>query len=336
MFVEPAARGRGHGRRVLVRARGGGGRARLSARLRLDTAQSMTTRDGAAVPSGRATGATSRDYNGNRPKALVVLVERSALHSGRDRFLDRSNVPAEVSVDEVRRCASRRAACAAWRRGRPRRCPHRGADERAVGDRAGDVGVRRGEDVEPDGLDPVGSQRADQPLAQVSGAARDEDLHGRRAKHMSRNSPIAATSRLDAGPHRLRHAAERRRARRGARGDRAARWRTRGRRRSRPARMMPPRATSLGVPLAAAPGRARPSRAATRRRPAAAARGPRSGSPAGGSGSRHARRTSAAGRPGPGGEVLGGRGRVGGGVAARELGERRRRGRAAGRGRAAP
>ena len=53
------------------------------------------------------------------------------------------------------------------------RAPH----ERAVGDRADQRRVRRGQDVEPDDLGAVGGEHAAQRLAEVPGAAGDEDAH---------------------------------------------------------------------------------------------------------------------------------------------------------------
>ena len=60
------------------------------------------------------------------------------------------------------------------------RAPQRLLDEVAVGDRPDERRVRRGEDVKPDGVDPVGGQHAAQRLAEVSGAACHEDPHRRR------------------------------------------------------------------------------------------------------------------------------------------------------------
>ena len=54
---------------------------------------------------------------------------------------------------------------------------HHGAHERAVGDRPDDGRVRRREHVEPDDLVPLGAEDPDERLAEVAGAAGDEESH---------------------------------------------------------------------------------------------------------------------------------------------------------------
>jgi hypothetical protein len=54
---------------------------------------------------------------------------------------------------------------------------HRRADDRAIGDRAGDRGVGRLEDVQPHHLVAVAAEDADERFAEMPRAAGDQHLH---------------------------------------------------------------------------------------------------------------------------------------------------------------
>ena len=114
-----------------------------------------------------------------RPNALVVLVNTKRADAGRDRLLEQVERAGDVRVDEVLPgVASRRAACAASRRAAPRRRPATARRATlAVGERPDEVGVGRGQQVGAADVLAGVAQDADERLAEMARAARDEDPH---------------------------------------------------------------------------------------------------------------------------------------------------------------
>ena len=113
-----------------------------------------------------------------RPNALVVLVKTNRLTPGRDRLLEQVERAGDVGVDEV----------LAGVRADVRLVQRRRVDDRV--DAASTARTSARSAIEPatsvygearmsspTASIPSAAQRADQPLAQVAGAARDEDLH---------------------------------------------------------------------------------------------------------------------------------------------------------------
>ena len=121
-----------------------------------------------------------------------MLVKTKRPDAGGDRLLEQGQRAGDVGVDEVLAArASRRAACAAWRRGRRRRRPRIAprTSSRSATEPTTDVYGRR-EHVEADGV----GQDAHQRLAEMTRAAGDEDPHVIRIITASRPSPKAGNS----------------------------------------------------------------------------------------------------------------------------------------------
>ena len=113
-----------------------------------------------------------------RPNALVVLVKTNRLSLRRHRLLQQVQRAGDVRVDELLPLV-RGDMGLVQRRGVQHRVAagDRLLDQRAVRDRADDVGVRRGEDVEADHVGGVGAQHAHERLAEMARAAGDENPH---------------------------------------------------------------------------------------------------------------------------------------------------------------
>ena len=113
-----------------------------------------------------------------RPNALVVLREHERARPGRDRLLEQVDRGGDVRVDEV---APRVAADVrlVQRRGVQHRVDarDRAARDVAVGERPDEVGVGRGQEVGAADVLARVAQDADERLAEMARAARDEDPH---------------------------------------------------------------------------------------------------------------------------------------------------------------
>ena len=104
--------------------------------------------------------------------------EHEAPDAGRHRLLEQGERPAHVRVDERLPAVGADVGLVQGRGVQDRvGVPHALAHARALGDRAHDGGERRLEHVEPDDVVPLGAQDADERLAEVPGAAGDEDPH---------------------------------------------------------------------------------------------------------------------------------------------------------------
>ena len=137
-------------------------------------------------------GGLARARGERAPERARGAREDEAPHARGHRLLEQVERAGDVRVDEV--LPTVRADVRLVERGGMEDGLHAGhaaAHECAVGDRADRARVRGIEHVEPDDVDALGAEHADQRLAEVAGAACDQDPHGPR--HSSRGDQAAFT-----------------------------------------------------------------------------------------------------------------------------------------------